>query len=221
LARYGAAAEVAMHDAEAEQLLRRTGRSLLREEKIQQLLESARSSVGLRCSPGERIYLQTLARETLESYRSWNEAKKRVEQQALDEPTVAPLAVVVGKTTSAVLVATQGSPLSYANAESYVKSLGLNLKEKSSGRQKGQLKITKRGSGLARKYLYLAALRFIHNDPIAQVWYQRKVQRDGGQKGKAIVAIMRKLAKSLWHVAQGQAFDSQALFNIRALNLGC
>lgn len=221
LAGYGAASEVATHDDEAEQLLRRTGRSLLREEKIEQLLESARLSVGLRCSAGERIYLQTLARETLESYRSWNGAKKQVEQQALDEPTVAPLAVVVGKATSAVLVATQGSPLSYANAESYIKSMGLNLKEKSSGRHQGQLKITKRGPGLARKYLYLAALRFINNDPIAQVWYQRKVQRDGGQKGKAIVAIMRKLAKSLWHVARGQAFDSQALFNIRSLNLGC
>jgi transposase len=99
--------------------------------------------------------------------------------------------------------------------------LGLNLKEKSSGKHQGQLKITKRGPGLARKYLYLAALRLIQNDPIVQCWYQRKVQRDGGHKGKAIVAIMRKLAKSLWHVARGRAFDSQALFNVRALQLNC
>jgi hypothetical protein len=221
LAHYGEPAEVAADGAEAEQLLRRTGRSLLREEKIRQLLESARCSVGLRCSEYERTYLKTLARETLDSYRSLNEARKGVERLALDESTVAPLVAVVGKVTSAVLVASQGTPLNYPDAASYVKSLGLNLKEKSSGEHQGQLKITKRGPGLARKYLYLAALRFICSDPVAQSWYQRKVQRDGGHKGKAIVAIMRKLAKSLWHVARGQAFDSQKLFNIRALDLGC
>jgi hypothetical protein len=54
-------------------------------------------------------------------------------------------------------------------------------------------------------------------DPIAQLWYQRKVRRDGGRKGKAIVAIMRKLAKSLWYVARGESFEPQRLFNIRAL----
>jgi transposase len=221
LAHYGEPAEVAADGPEAEQLLRRTGRSLLREEKIRQLLESARCSVGLRCSEYERTYLKTLARETLDSYRCLNEARKGVERLALDESTVAPLVAVVGKVTSAVLVASQGTPLDYPDAASYVKSLGLNLKEKSSGEHQGQLKITKRGPGLARKYLYLAALRFICSDPVAQSWYQRKVQRDGGHKGKAIVAIMRKLAKSLWHVARGQAFDSQKLFNIRALDLGC
>jgi len=221
LAHYGEPAEVVADGPEAEQLLRRTGRSLLREEKIRQLLESARSTVGLRCSECERSYLKTLARETLDSYRSLNEARKGVERQALNESTVAPLVPVVGKVTSAVLVATQGTPLGYADAASYVKSLGLNLKEKSSGKHQGQLKITKRGPGVARKYLYLAALRFIGSDPVAQSWYRRKVQRDGGHKGKAIVAIMRKLAKSLWHVARGQAFDSQRLFNIRTLNPGC
>jgi transposase len=221
LAHYGGPAEVAAHGDQAEQLLRRTGRSLLRAEKIRQLLDSARSSVGLTCSDCERTYLQTLARETLDSYRSLSEAKKQVEQRALDDPTIAPLAAAVGKITSAVLVATQGTPLSYADAGSYLKSLGLNLKERSSGKHQGQLKITKRGPGVARKYLYLAALRFIRNDPIARAWYQRKAQRDGGQKGKAIVAIMRKLAKSLWHVARGRAFDSEALFNIRILSLSC
>jgi transposase len=160
-----------------------------------------------------------LAEETLRSYRLLSEAKKGVEHHALDDPTVAPLAPVVGKITSAVLVASQGTPLDYPNAGSYLKSIGLNLKEHSSGKHQGQLKITKRGSGIARKYLYLAALRLIGHDPFAQAWYQRKVQRDGGRKGKAIVAIMRKLTKSLWYVAQGQPFDTRRLFNTRLLNL--
>ncbi len=36
-------------------------------------------------------------------------------------------------------------------------------------------------------------------------------------KGKAIVAIMRKLVKALWYVAQGATFDSRKLFNLKAL----
>ena len=81
------------------------------------------------------------------------------------------------------------------------------------------MKITRRGPGIARRYLYFAALRWLYRDPIIQAWYQRKVARDGGCKGKAIVAIMRKLAKALWYVAQGVAFDSRKLFNRKALAL--
>ena len=116
-----------------------------------------------------------------------------------------------------MLVSTQGRPQDYPDAGSYLKSLGLNLKERSSGKFQGQLKITKRGPGIARLYLYFAALRWLYRDPIIQAWYQRKVARDGGHKGKAIVAIMRKLAKALWYVAQGVAFDSRKLFNLKAL----
>ena len=119
--------------------------------------------------------------------------------------------------SSSVLVAAQGVPQSYPDTASYLKSMGLNLKERSSGKHRGQLKITKRGPGIARLYLYFAALRWLYRDPIIQAWYQRKVARDGGCKGKAIVAIMRKLAKALWYVAQGVVFDSHKLFNPKAL----
>jgi hypothetical protein len=99
-----------------------------------------------------------------------------------------------------------------------LKGLGLNLKEKSSGKHKGQLKITKRGPGDCRYYLYLAALRLIRHDQVVGKWYERKVTRDGGKaKNKAVVAVMRKLAKALWHVARGAVFDSRLLFDVRRL----
>jgi len=76
----------------------------------------------------------------------------------------------VGETTSLVLATTQGTPLEYAKAHSYLKGLGLNLKERSSGKYVGQLKITKRGPGKARKYLYFAALRCSQQDPVLKAW---------------------------------------------------
>ena len=95
--------------------------------------------------------------------------------------------------------------------------MGLNLKEISSGRRQGQLGITKRGPSQARQYLYLAVLRWIQKDPWAKAWYDRKVQRDGGQKLKALVALMRKLLIGLRWVALGEEFDSTRLFDTRRL----
>ncbi len=82
--------------------------------------------------------------------------------------------------------------------------MGLNLKEKSSGTVQGQIKITKRGPSRVRQLLWLAVFRWIQADPIANAWYQRKRQRDGGRAPRAAVALMRKLAKGIvarraWH----------------------
>jgi len=122
-------------------------------------------------------------------------------------------------TTSLVLEAALGSPLDYPNPRSYLKAMGLNLKERSSGKHKGQLKITKRGPSIVRKYHYFVALRWLYTDPVIAQWYRNKVRRDGQLKGKAIVAVMRKLALSLWYIARGDRFDSRKLFNVRALGM--
>jgi transposase len=107
----------------------------------------------------------------------------------------------------------------YANAGSVVKTLGLNLTERSSGMHKGKLRITKRGSSLARMYLYLAVLRLIQKDQIIKAWYQKKLCRDGTVKKKALIAIMRKLAGALWYVGQGEGFDAAKLFDVNRLSV--
>ena len=73
---------------------------------------------------------------------------------------------------------------------------------------------------MARKYLYLAALRLIQKDPIVRAWHEAKVARDGGKpRSKSAVAVMRKLAKALWHVRRGAPFDARKLFDVSRLNL--
>jgi hypothetical protein len=101
----------------------------------------------------------------------------------------------------------------------FLKAMGINLKEKSSGKMQGQLKITKRGPSRVRQYLWLAVFRWIQTDPIANAWYQRKKRRDGGRASRAAVALMRKLAKALYHVARGAAFDSSKLFDVSRLQI--
>ncbi len=126
----------------------------------------------------------------------------------------------VGRLTAAIVTTKLGSLLEYGNTGSLLKAAGLSLKEISSGRRQGQLAITKRGPSLVRQYLYLAVLRWIQKDRVARAWYEQKVQRDGGKiKGKALVALMRKLLCGLWWVARGEVFDSTKLFDVRRLEL--
>ena len=124
---------------------------------------------------------------------------------------------LIGRVTTAILLSLHLDPRDYHCAQSYLKALGLNLKEKSSGRYVGQLKITKRGSGKARQYLYFAALfiaaqHLTQSCPTAKQWYDNK--KTPNAKIKAVTAVMRKLAGGLWHVARGEAYAPTKLFNV-------
>ena len=214
---YGDPAEVASEASEAQGLMRRVGR--LGWRKIETILASAVATIGVSMQAGERRLMQTIAQEARRAQQALQAAKKQVEKLSASSPVIQELARPVGLTTAAVLVVGVGDPRDYPSAASYRKAYGLNLKVRSSGKYKGQLKITKRGPGTARQWLYLAVLRLVKKDVVIQAWYERKVARDGGLKKKALVALMRKLVGALWHVARGQAFDSRKLFDVRRLNL--
>lgn len=214
---YGAA-EAISHDAQgAEALMRRVGGSQLSEEKIQSLLASAHRSVGVPCLAAERELLQWLAAEISETRKQMHRIEREIACRVDRGPTLRSMGAVVGKVSAAVLVAALGSPRDYPDASSYVKAIGLNLKERSSGKHKGKLKITKRGPSVARFYLFFAALRLIAHDPVVKRWFVRKTNRPGALKNKTVVELMRKLAKAVWHIAQGAVFDANKLFNIQAV----
>jgi transposase len=220
VAEYGDPASIAAQREQAWQLMRHSGRGLLSAETICQVLDSAQDTLGVPCTEGERRLLKVLAEELLRTHQRLNQIEGEIAREVQNDLVLTRTAALVGKTTSLVLDAALGSPLDYPNPRSYLKAMGLNLKERSSGKHQGQLKITKRGPSIVRKYHYFAALRWLYQDPIIASWYRNKVRRDGGQlKGKAIVAVMRKLALSLWYVARGEVFDSRKLFNVRSLGM--
>jgi transposase len=129
------------------------------------------------------------------------------------------IAPAVGATTAAVLVTEVGDPCKFPSSRAYLKAYGLNLKEKSSGKYQGRLRITKNGSGRARQYLWLAVSRWRKKDAIVQAWYEAKVKRDGGSRARAVVALMRKLVKALFHIARGAQMDTQRLFDTTRLRI--
>ena len=129
------------------------------------------------------------------------------------------LAEHVGKNTSAVLVGILGEFTDYHSVRALQRAAGLNLRVRQSGKQKGKLKITKRGSSVARRWLFLATLRWVQKQPLVRAWYDRKLIRNGGNKMKTLIALMRKLLAGLYHVARGKELDLAKLFDVRGLGI--
>jgi hypothetical protein len=216
---YGGPGGVRGHEGEASKLMRCVGGSFLKASRIEGVLRSARETLGVPQIEEEAALVRELAEEADRWRRGVLAARRRVEELSESDPETHAIGKVVGKATASVLKYCLGSANGHLGAGSYVKSAGLNLKEKSSGKYVGQLKITKRGPGLVRRYLWMAVLRLIQKDGVFKAWYDRKVCRDGGKKGRAIVALMRKLLKGLWHVGCGAVFDCRLLFDTRRLGL--
>ncbi len=219
---YGTPEDIAKSATEARALMVRVGGPLLSADKVDRVIAAARATTGTKASGGERALLIALATETNRQRKQAAAARRTVEELGVKHDGVQRVGEVLGKASAAVLFVESGDPSLYRSADAYTKSLGLNLKIKNSGKpaDQGRLKITKRGAPRARFTLYMAVLRLIQHEPRFKAWYGRKVERDSGKmKLKAVVALMRKLAKAIWHVSRGTPFDSSKLFDDTRLGL--
>ena len=211
LAHYGTPAAVAA-DPQASAQLMRWGGHLLRPEKIAAVLESARTTTGVRMQPATIALLQHCAEQALAARREIQKAMRKLKSLSKQDEVIQSMAQVVGTTTACVLRVTVGAPQDYHCGEAYRKAIGLNLKELSSGKHQGKLKITKRGPSLARRWLFFAALRTIQKAPVRR-WYEAKKHKDQDRGMGAVVGVMRKLALAVFAVAaRGEEFSVDRLF---------
>lgn len=219
LSEFGTPSAVCANKEAAEQLLVRTRG--MKKERIAEILASAEESLGVPIDAEELALLKMVAEQMLvlrKGMRAANEAAVALVESASSPDSLRYVAGALGAMTACVVFGDVGDPSKFASAPAFEKALGLNLKIRSSGETKGQLRITKRGPGRARKYLFLAALRLIHHDGVVRAWYERRCP-DEGSKLRAVVAVMRKLARALVHVARGKPFDATKLFDTKRLGL--
>jgi transposase len=204
-------------------LIKKLSRRTPAPELVQQLVNAAHTTSGTPMVSEEIELIRRMAKEVLHLMALRDEVDARIERATDDVPTVVAMRFL-GTVTAAVIYAYLGDPRSYESAAAYEKAAGLNLVESSSGtdpsaRDKVYRRISKRGPGVVRKYLFLAAMRFVQTDPIGKAWYQRRRSFTAEEKTKAIVAVERKLCRALFHVAQGQPFDANKLFDARRLGI--
>ena len=213
LVEYGGPAALAADAKAAKRRIKGWGGSFLKSEKIERFVQVSASSVGVRQTAVDRRRMEECARAALLAKHEVQKASKTLESLAQSHATIARHAEVLGWATACVLWVYLGNPANYHCAEAYRKAMGLNLKERSSGRYQGQLKITKRGPGAVRRWLYFAAMRLVQQPDLVE-WYEvKKGQRPKGGK-RALIAVMRKLALGLYVVGVGtESFDARRLFS--------
>jgi transposase len=203
------AAAKALHDA---------SRGMLGAERIKRVVESARTTLGVPMLSGEearfRFTVEQIARES----RGIDAVDDAIAERVANDLETSRLAVVVGPACAASIVSHMGS-ISALSGRAIEKSMGINLKVKSSGNVDGNVHITKRGPAQVRQLLYLAALRLVQSNPIVAAWYHARTSYTEKSKQKAIVAVMRKVARGLGPVARGAAFDASKLFDTRRLDI--
>lgn len=217
---YGGREAVVADPKGATEVLRKASRGNLTSEKVDAVIESAWTSYGCPMIEDERLTLRVLAGDLLYQRYMAIEAESRIHALIVDDEELEHTGKTFGKVTAAIFYALVGDLKKFDSVGALLKAFGLNMKIWSSGKKDGQLHITKRGSSVARWYMYLAALRMIKGETIVKAWYDRKVARDGGRvKLKAVIAVMRKLIGALWHVAQGKTFDASLLFDTSRLQL--
>jgi transposase len=211
-------ARVAREPDKARALLRKASRSKLSEEAIAGLIGEAAETLGVPELPEEEQLVGTLAMQLIASAQGAHALDKKMMEVAGEDEVFARLASWMGAYTAAVVI-TRADPRLYNSARQLEKACGLNLREKSSGETAGRISITKRGPGLVRQLLFLFALRMIKKSAEVRAWYERRRGYTEESRLRAVVAVMRKLVRALFHVAKGEAFDAGKLFDLRRLDL--
>jgi transposase len=211
LVRYGGPRALAA-DGRAVERLYRWGRGLWSRDKAEALAAGARQTAGVPTGRWDEERLRRYAQQVQDGLRQHRQAGRRLRQLASEQPALRAMGQVVGPVTACVLWVQLGNPQDYHCGAAYRKAMGLNLKERSSGRWQGRLMISKRGSSVARRWLYLAALRWVRQEPV-RTWYLRQKQQRRGAAKPALVGVMRKLALALYRVGgRGEPFDRALLY---------
>lgn len=191
-------------------------------EALQALIEAARHTSGAPMVREEVELIRRMAREIVHQMRLRNEVDGLIAEASEQVQVVKAMRPCVGPVTAAVIYAYLGDPTAYANAAALEKAAGLNLTESTSGTDPNApdnvpRHISKRGAGILRKYLFLAAMRLVRANPVVKAWYQARRSFKAQQRVKAVVAVQRKLCRALFHMAKGETFDANKLFDTRRL----
>ena len=191
--------------AKVLRVLQTASRGHLGQATYERVMAAARGTLGL---PGAQGQLRqeiglTLARLALFEQQLGALEAAMVEALAplpetpclLSIPRVAPV-------TAAVFLGSIGDPRAYECGEQILRVAGLSLIERSSGIHRGIPRISKRGRPLLRQAAFMFAVRSITRGGLFRGEYEALCQRNGGQKMKAVVAVMRSGLRLLYSVAR-------------------
>jgi transposase len=190
--------------AEVLALIKRTGRGCAK-EKFSQLVDAARTTLGLPIAQGVLRQELPLLVEQLQLYqRQITHVEAQMKRILLVLPEWSALRTIAGvaPVTAAVFLGAIGDPQAYSSSREVLRVAGLGLIERSSGQKQGAVRLGKRGRPMLRQMAYMLAVRSIRRGTPMRARYEALIERNGGKARKALVALMRYLVKLMYAVAR-------------------
>lgn len=171
-------------------------------KRAEKLVEVAKESIGL--TEGTTAAKWEL-KAWLEQYelftRQLDDMMKQVEAILEQIPGAKEMLTVpgMGVTTLAGFLAETGDLSRYRHGQQIIRLAGLNLRENSSGKKKGQTSISKRGRSRLRALLFRVMLPMIAKNPEFKAMHEYYTQRSTNplKKKQSIVALCGKLIRIL------------------------
>ncbi len=186
-------------------VLRKASRGHLGEKAYQELRHMAEHTVAL---PGAQGVLKdeiALQLELLATYeRQMAEVERLMAESVSSVPEGEALLTIpkLGAVTAATFLGSIGDPQVYESSRQALRVGGLSLVVHESGNRHGRPRLSKRGRPELRRQMYMFALRSVSNRSLYHDYYRRMLERNGGEKIPALVAVMRKAARLMFSVAK-------------------
>lgn len=174
-------------------------------KKAQLLINLAKSSIGTeQALDAYKLHLEQL----LEEYDLAVKQLERVEQQVKEVlykiPFAKKLLMIKGisEISLAGILGESGDLSGFSHGNSLLRHAGLHLAEASSGKWKGQIVISKRGRSRLRRFLYLATMSLVMNNPEFKAVHSHNVKVKKIKKMKSIMKLIGKLARMFVGIAR-------------------
>ncbi|QQE78244.1 IS110 family transposase [Alicyclobacillus sp. SO9] len=188
--------------------------------KAMELLHLARQSVGDTVALEEDKWeLTHLVDEYERVQKIVDEADEMIEK-ILPEIPGADLIRSAGATipATAAILAFGGDLSQLSHGNQLLRKAGLNLAERTSGKYKGQIKLTKRGNSLLRKHLYFTVFHLLSYNQAFQALHAHNIEVKRMTKMQSMMKLIGKLARMLVAMVRtGEKFSQdKAQFSIAA-----
>ena len=177
--------------------------------KIQELKRAATESIGLRQGATmAKLELTTLLDKYDLIQTKFEELDSKIDNLIEHIPGVQQMLAIkgVGRDTVAGFFAEVGDLQEYSHPRQIIKLAGLSLKENTSGKHKGQTKITKRGRKKLRALLFRVCMIMVAKNQAFKALHAYYTQRPDNplKKMQSLIALCNKLIRIFFAIGKKQ-----------------
>ncbi|MBT2639416.1 IS110 family transposase [Bacillus sp. ISL-39] len=177
--------------------------------KIQELKRAATESIGLRQGTAmAKLELTTLLDKYDLIQMKFEELDSKIDNLIEHIPGVQQMLAIkgVGRDTVAGFFAEVGDLQEYSHPRQIIKLAGLSLKENTSGKHKGQTKITKRGRKKLRALLFRVCMIMVAKNQAFKALHIYYTQRPDNplKKMQSLIALCNKLIRIFFAIGKKQ-----------------